>query len=336
VTPPAPDSPSAPGAVSPNPQVTVPEEILQLEKHSRSHLRLERPNLSVDVYLTADDENAVVLNAAFCGGDAGSTQYSGHYQLVSVASQAVVSRLDLDPDVNFVEKKPHDSARLYREPKTGQNLIALFQYGSCNSETVQFFSVDPSAQLYAIPFLDKDGHAGKQMVTGPDGAIPHFANGSSVFCSYSSETRYNYCGAYAFDGANFQETAKWMTKDLHAPAQGLNPTSEATRTLFDFLSELSLNNYRAAGYHFAGKAGSTAEKPVALEDYCTKQGGQCLAPVEIESQPGADAAGAMLFQVSFQTAEFKPFHIGARSTFDFHVQKIGGEFKVLDLPPRLP
>lgn len=329
-------SPSAGGAVSLRPQISTSDEVLELEKHHRSHLRVERSNLSVDVYLAAADENAVALDASFCGGQAGAVQFTGHYQLISVANHAVVSRLDLDPDVSLVEKIPHDDLRLYREPKTGQNLMALFQYGSCNTEMVQFFSVDPSAQLYAIPFLDKDGRAAKQQVIGPDGAVPHLANGASAFCSYSNDSGYNYCAAYVFDGANFQEVAKWMTRDRRQPAQGLNAVSQATATLFDFLSELSLGNYQAAAYYFAGNAGPGPDKSKALEAYCTTGGGQCLEPATIQNKMDAAAAGALRFQVSLQTFEFKPFQIRDRATFDFRVAKVAGEFKVLDLPPRLP
>ena len=336
-----PPVPPSQGTDSPKAQTAVPVEVLNLQQHNHSSLRLERPNHSVDVYLFAQDEKAIVLDAPFCGGDQGAAQFSGQYQLVSVETHAVASRLDLDPDVNFVQKKPHDGARLYHDPKSGQDLVALFQYGNCNSETAQFFSVDPSAQLFAIPFLDKDGHTGKEMLTGPDGAILHLADGSAAFCSYSNDTGYNFCQAYLFDGANFLETAKWMTHDLTAPAQGLTPASQAKRALYEFLSDLSVKNYRAAAYYFAGKVGSpealstatTGQKAEALQAYCTTEGGQCLTPVQLEIKPGADAQGTMLFQVSLQTAEFKTFKIGNQSSFEFHVAKIGDEFKVLDLPP---
>jgi hypothetical protein len=45
-------------------------------------------------------------------------------------------------------------------------------------------------------------------------------------------------------------------------------------------------------------------------------------------------SGALLFSVSFQTADFQPLRIGTRSSFDFHVTKTPDGFKVLDLPPR--
>ena len=98
--------------------------------------------------------------------------------------------------------------------------MALYQYGSCNSETVQFFSADPSGHLFSIPFLDRDGRTWKQMLTGPDGAIPHLANGALMFCSYANDIGYDFCEAYAFDGANFLEAAKWMTQEVAAPSRG--------------------------------------------------------------------------------------------------------------------
>jgi hypothetical protein len=326
-------------------QTTVPAEVASLQKQSRSHVRLERQKRPVHVYLFAADEKADVLEAPFCGGDQGAKQYSGDYQLVSVVDNAVVSRLDLDPDVSFVEKKPHDGVRLYRDPKTGQDLVVLFQYGTCNSESVQFFSADPSGRLYSIPFLDKDGRTWSHRVTGPAGAIPHLPDGSSVFSAYANNLGYDFCEAYAFDGANFQETDKWMTQGLAEPVKGLNAPGRATRALFDFLSGLSAKNYLAAAYYFAGKvetagtappAGNSAEKAKILEACCTTQGGQCLMPTGIVPKAGGDAPGKMLFQVSFETPDFKPFRIGARASFEFRVAKTPEGFKVLDLPPRLP
>ena len=326
-------------------QANPSAEVEKLQKQSRSHIRLERPTHAVDVYLLAADETAEVLDAPFCGGDEGAKQYSGHYQLVSVVDNALISRLDLDPDDNFVEKKPHDGARLYRDPQTGQDLVMLLQYGSCNNESAQFFSADPAGQLYAIPFRDKDGRTWRHALTGPDGAIPHLADSSSVFCAYANNTGYDFCEAYAFDGANFKETAKWMTRELGEPRKGLNASGQATRALFDFLSNLSSKNYPAAAYYFAGKpdsaatapaAANSAEKAKILEAYCTTQSGQCLVPEKIETKAGASAEGAMTFQVSFETPDFKPFTIGDRSSFEFRVAQTADGMKVLDLPPRLP
>jgi hypothetical protein len=340
---PASQTPAAPPSATF--QTRVPPEIADLRKQSRSHLRLERPTHAVDVYLVAADETAEVLDAPFCGGDEGAKQYSGHYQLVSVVDNALISRLDLDPDDNFVEKKPHDGARLYRDPQTGQDLVMLLQYGSCNNESGQFFSTDPAGQLYAIPFRDKDGRTWRKVLTGPDGAIPCLADGSSVFCSYANNLGYDFCAAYAFDGANFQETTKWMTQELGEPRKGLNASGQATRALFDFLSNLSSKSYSAAAYYFAGKldsaatapaAANSAEKAKILEAYCTTRGGQCLVPEKMEAKAGASAGGAMTFQVSFETPDFKPFTMGDRSSFEFRVAQTADGMKVLDLPPRLP
>ena len=347
----SPQATPAPNPAKPAPAVNsavgaqaAPSEAADFRKQNLSHLRLGRGDRTFDVYLFAPDENVDVVSASFCGGDEGAKQYSGHFQLLSVADN-VVSKVDIDPDDNFVEKKPHDGARLFREPRSGQNLVALYQYGSCNSESVQFFSADPSGHLFLIPFLDRDGRTWKQMLTGPDGAIPHLPNGVLLFCSYANDFGYDFCEAYLFDGANFEEAAKWMTQEVAAPIKGLNDAGLATRTLFDFLSVLSLKGYAAAAYYVdvnvetpgAGPvAANRGQKAAFLENYCTVMGGQCLLPVKVESKPSADAQGALLFQVSFQTSDFEPLKIGPRSSFEFRVAKTPAGFKVLDLPPRIP
>jgi len=323
----------------------APTEPADFRKQNLSHLHLQRGDRTIDVYLFAEDENVEVLSGSFCGGDQGAKQYSGHFQLLSVVDNTIVSTLDLDPDYSFVEKKPHDGARLFRDPTSGQDLVVLFQYGSCSCESVQFFSADPSGRLFLVPFLDHDGRTWKQMLTGSDAAIPHLASGSLVFCSNANAIGYMICGAYTFDGAKFLEAFKWMTRDFEAPIKGLNDAGLATRALFDFLSALSGKEYSAAAYYLdssvktadAGSVGANkGQKAAFLESYCTVMGGQCLMPEGIESKPSADAKGALLFQVSFQTSDFQSLKIGGRSSFDFRVGKTSDGFKVLDLPPRIP
>jgi hypothetical protein len=335
----------APAAKSTNGEQAAPTESPDFREQNLSHQRLERGNHTFDIYLFAPDQNVDVLSASYCGGDVGARQYSGHFQLLSVAGDTAVSTLDLDPDYNFVEKKPHDGARLFRDPKSGQDLVVLFQYESCNVESVQFFSADPSGRLFLIPFLDRDGRTWKQMLTGPDGAIPHLANGAMVFCSYANVIGYNFCDAYAFDGANFLEASEWMTQEPQAPIKGLNDTGQAARTLFEFLAVLSEKNYSAASYYVDVKVEGAGARPAGanpaqraafLESYCTVLGGQCLMPAKIEIKPPVNAQDALLFQVSFQTSDFEPLRIGSHSRFGFRVAKTSSGFKVLDLPPRIP
>jgi hypothetical protein len=323
----------------------APAESADFRTQSLSHLHLQRGDRTFDIYLFAPDQSVDVLSASYCAGDAGARQYSGHFQLISVDNKAVVSRLDLDPDFTFVEKKPHDGARLVRDPKSGQDLVAIYQYGSCTSESVQFFSADPSGDLFAIPFLDQDGRSWNQMLTGSDGAMPPRPDGALMFCSYASDPGYDFCETYAFDGANFREAAKWMTKEAAAPIKGLNDEGQAARVLFDFLSLMAEQKYpSAAHYHktIAELARQETFKPgqksAYLDKYCNVMRGQCLMPMTVErkASPGGPVGAPMLFQVSFQTSDFKPFKIGANSTFDFRVAKTAGGFKVLDLPPRVP
>ncbi|MFZ0961590.1 MAG: hypothetical protein WAO35_11855 [Terriglobia bacterium] len=336
---------SQPAAPAPSSGQPASTGAADFHTQSLSHLRVVRGDHTFDVYLFAPDMNVDVLAASFCGGDQGARQYSGHFQLLSVADDTVVSKFDLDPDDTFVEKKPHDGARLFHDPKTGQNLVAIYQYGSCKSESVQFFSLDPSGHLFSVPFLDPDGRTWKQMLIGPDGAIPNFPSGGLMFCSFGEDIGYDFCGAYTFDGANFQEAAKWMTQEVAAPAKGLNDVGVAARTLFDFLSALAVKRYSAAAYDVdvnveaPGAGPVTAgrgQKAAFLENYCTVKGGQCLLPVKMETKPNPGAPGTLLFQVSFQTFDFHPLTIDSRSSFEFRVAKKPDGFKVIDLPPRIP
>lgn len=328
------------GAPTDQPSSTTPD----FRTHYRSHFRLNRGDRAFDIYLEAPDEKAEVLKASYCGGRAGARQFSGRYQLLAVADNTIVSRFDLGPDDTFVENSPHDGARLFHDLKSGQDLIALLQYGDCNSESVQFFSADPSGHLFLITFLDRDGRAWKQMLTWPNGVIPRMPDGSPAFCAYASSVGYEFCEAYAFDGENFLETAKWMTQDWAAPIKGRNDVGVAARTLFDFLSALSATEYAAAAFYLDPSAttGDAAhsnsdrtQRQAFLRNYCTVAGGQCPTPVKLEAKPDAGAPGLLRFQVSFQNSDFQPLTVGPRTSFDFRVVKSPKGFKVLDLPPRL-
>jgi hypothetical protein len=313
--------------------------------HNRSHLQLNRGNRTFDVFLYAPDEKTEVLDVSSFFGRKGARQFSGHYQLISVAGNDVLSKLDLDPDDSFVENKPHDGLRLVLDPRSNQNLIALFQYGNSNSESVQFFSLDPSGRLFLISFLERDGRVWKQKLTGPEGAIPQTAEGDHLFCSYVNTVGYVFCDAYSFDGENFQESAKWMTQDYAAPARGMNDEGLAARTLFDFLSALSAGEYAAAAFYLEPhlnpggtqlSAHDRAHRAKFLEDYCSTLGGQCFLPNMLEAKTVADAPSAFRFQVSLLNSDFRAVKIGDRSTFEFRVAKTAGGFKVLDLPPQIP
>lgn len=345
-----PQSPSSPADPAPTRKgptggQAVPPQPQDFRTHSRSHVRLTRGDRTFDVYLYAPDEKAEVLDSASVFGSKGARQFSGRYQIISAADNGVVSRLDLDPDDSFVEKKPHDGLRLFQDQKSGQSLMGLFQYESPNNESVQFFSADPSGRLFLVNFLDPDGRTWKQMLTGPDGAIPHTADGAPIFCTYANTLGDTFCDAYSFDGENFQKMAAWMTpREVAAPAKGMNDASMAARTLFEFLAVLAERNYRAAAHYIepfaqmnGGRlsAADQGQRAAFLERYCTVTGGQCFMPARIEAKPAPSVTGTLVFQVSFQNADFQPLKIGSRSTFDFRVAKTPTGFKVLDLPPQL-
>lgn len=343
---PAPTPPSpAPAANSAAAVQAAPPEQTDFRKDNLSHLHLKRGDLYIDVYLFAPDEKVEVLKDPYCGGDEGAKECSGHFQLISVVDGVPVSTMNLDPDDWFVEGKAHDGARLFHEPKTGQDIVAVYQYGTCSSETVQFISLDAEGHLFSIPFLERDGRTWKERLTGSTGAIPHFDDGAVTFCSYANHLGYYFCDAYTFDGANFLDDTKWVTREMEAPLRGLNDAGIAARALFEFLSALSGRSYSAAAYYADVRMDATGpgqasakggQKAAFLEKYCTVMRGQCLSPMDFESKPSAGAPATLLFQVELETADFQPVRIGARSSFEFRVAKTSDGFKVLDLPPRVP
>jgi len=321
------------------------DESTGFREQSLSHLRLERSGHAIDVYLFAPDEKVEVVRDPYCGGDAGAKAHSGHFQLISVVGGIQVAALNLDPDDWFVEGKAHDGARLFHDPMTGQDLVAVYLYGNCSTETVQFFSTDIDGRLFSIPFLDRDGRIWKERMTGSTGAIPQLGSGALTFCSYTNYLFYDFCDAYTFDGANFQDSAKWMTRELDTPTKGLNDQGQAARALFEFLSALSAKSYTAAAFYVDINAEAQGPVPASnkngqkvafLEHYCTAMGGQCLNPLAMESEPSAGSGTTLLFHVELETADITALRIAGRESFDFRVAKTPGGFKVLDLPPRIP
>src|SRR5579872_3072786 len=144
-------SPPSPPAKSAHAVQAAPTEQLDFGKHSSSHLRLKRGDRYIDIYLVAADEKVEILKGSYCGGDEGTKVHSGHFQLVSVVDGVKVDTMSLDADDWFVAGKAHDGARLLHDPRTGQYLVAIYQYGSCSSETVRFVSLDATGHLFSIP-----------------------------------------------------------------------------------------------------------------------------------------------------------------------------------------
>ena len=110
----------------------------------------------VKVSLVSSDEKEEILKDSFCGGIAGSKQYSGYYKLVLDPNTAASdnpgghadmnwgsSEVDLG-ELSFVEGTPWDKNITVDalDPNGYKNFILLEQYASCNGVTLSVFGYD--------------------------------------------------------------------------------------------------------------------------------------------------------------------------------------------------
>jgi hypothetical protein len=316
------------------------ERVERLRGASRSRAHLQRGDRQLEVLLFAHSENVETVGDPYCGGAKGAREYSGHYQLASVHDNRVLSQVSLRGLRRFTEGQRHDGLRLLRVPETREPLLGLYQYRSCDYHRAEFFRVDDDGRLHPVPFVNRDGSEAPDISIGGDVR----RRGSRLgFCHYDGGLAHYLCDAYTYDGRRFLQAASWMSRASSArtpPPEAGSPLAEARRALFEYLSALHQAKYGQAAHYFAGSyevlrrynAAPGAEDRVRLlETYCAPT---CWKPERIAEQRGQGAE--MRFAVSFLTGEGQTAVLDGRSAFEFRVRRVGGEFKVLDLPPHPP
>lgn len=327
------------GAQSP---VSHPVDLETIQAGSQSHVTLQTVSGPVDVYLYAPDQQVSALQAPYCGGNEGDKEFQGHFRLISARGGKIVSQRPLHADEFFVAGHPHDGLRLFTLPGAGGSLVKIYQYGSCNIESAEFYRLSPEGSLEQVSFLDRDGRRFHSQLTGPGGGIHSSGRGESVFCSYNNFIARTLCDAYHYDGKNFMQKASWMGADPPVVWKHPTPSAQAQRALYEFLSALNSKKYQIAAYYYAGplpmaaKSGSAAtSKSDWLKAYCRAAATGCPNPQNISKSLSSGHGGEMDFTVSFVAPDFNSFQASGKSDFRFRVKKIAGGFKVLDLPPRL-
>ena len=130
-----------------------------------------------EVDLTASSELSHIIPAeqSSCAAESGDIEYGNpfanttDYQLVVRKAGKVTSTIGLEsvfgdtvPGISFIkllagnEQRPHTGIRLIDDATAGQ-LLAIYQYGSCNSEIVAFFKVDASGTIRNVPVVSGSG-----------------------------------------------------------------------------------------------------------------------------------------------------------------------------------
>ena len=125
-----------------NKQGKVSNEIEKLRNLRRSQINVSKNNfeITIKIFLFAEDEKVEILKGTYCGGEEGDKQYTGNYHLISVKNNKIASKIDLGKDYEFIENTLHSGLHLFVMPQTYEQLIMIYQYGSCNIERVEFLS----------------------------------------------------------------------------------------------------------------------------------------------------------------------------------------------------
>lgn len=320
-------------ALTANKQGKVSKEIEKLRNLRRSQINISKNNFSVriKVFLFAENEKVEILEGSYCGGEEGAKQYTGNYQLISVKDNKIESKIDLGKDYEFIEDTLHSGLQIFVMPQTYEQLIMIYQYRSCNAESVEFYRVDIDGRMYKVNFFDKDGTVRTIQSTIPARDIPQ-SDGSVIFCSYNNAVGYTFCDSYNYNAKDFIQTAISMTQEKTVDG-------EPRRILFEYISALSQEDYKRAVYYYGGSYDlliklnpdiSPDDKPKLFERYCIKNGGKCL----ISEYPDfIDIKSSMQLKSGELEVSFKPEN---KPDFEFRVRRIGSEFKVIDLPPDTP
>ena len=196
-----------------NKQGKVSKEIEKLRNLRRSQINVPKNNfeITIKIFLFAEDEKVEILKGTYCGGEEGDKQYTGNYHLISVKDNKIISKIDLGKDYEFIENALHSGLHRFVMPQTYEQLLMIYQYGSCNIERVEFYRVDVEGHLYKVSFIDKDGVVATGQTTGPDGGISG-TEADLTFCSYNNGVGYFFCDSYTYNGNNFIQTASWMSQ----------------------------------------------------------------------------------------------------------------------------
>ncbi len=313
-------------------------DVEELRKRSRSRMELPAHGGPVEILLFAEDERTEVVEQDSCGRKKGDSVYTGNYHLLSLRGDSVISTLDLGRGYRFTEgRPPHDGLRGFAVPGTEGELAAIYQYLGCRTLALELFRVDGDGRIHRVRFLNRDGSEETRALTGPEGKV-YLSDREAAFCSYSSAIGHTFCYAYTYNGRDFVQSGGWMAR---GEAMERTPEAEARLVLFNYLTALERGDYGRAVYYYGGSYGlleglnpdvDPDERARLFERYCKVNGGRCLIPDLVADVDVTDPS-RMEFAVGFVSRGYEPLVVEGRRRFAFKVGRIGGEFKVLDLPP---
>ncbi|HJQ82775.1 MAG TPA: hypothetical protein VKA21_01770 [Candidatus Binatia bacterium] len=303
---------------------SVPVETLVAKSRSNIEIGAFR------VFLFAADETSGAVRGTYCGGDDGAAEHEGSYRLIVARGSEIVGSFDLGRK-RFVEGRQHDGIRAVTLPGSGDRLLAIYQYGSCNTEDLELFRVTAGGKVARALFEDRQGSVRPAIGTS-NADIPFDRDGRAVFCDHQPSylPEYLFCDAWRWTGDRLVHADEWMPANLPASEEGPvvpTPRARATTALYRFLR--NLDEPVGAGM-YAGPGGSAA-----VVAHCARGGCPGLFDMRDGDSP---TPGTWLFEAMFATGdvgfgEWDIVEVDGRKWWPFRVVQRGGGFAILDLPP---
>lgn len=182
-------------------------EAEQIKARARFIVSLEQDNKMFDVALFADDEKVSEIPNSYCRAEAGTKNYSGSYQLVSLLNDRVVAKTPLDrSNLPVSLERSFEFAENIEDPSPekmdtisitnlDQTLVVISQYGSCNGNFIYFYRMDNDGKFYKISIIGND-RSRVDTVFGSPASEGNFV----VVTGYDNYMRGNFSDFYYFDG----------------------------------------------------------------------------------------------------------------------------------------
>ncbi len=176
--------------------------------------------------LYAPDQVATSVVNEYCGAvAAGAAMYDGTYKIIAAKGTTTVSTVALG-QMEFVAGMPHDGLHVVTYTPTGDQLVEINEYGSCNGDFSSFYTINSNGQVVSIPFV-ANGTSTQFIYSG---WIDPNAPVDGTFCGYNNVVGLTLCDAYQYKNYSFIRTDAWVEEGGSGKPTDIG---RAMRYLFD-------------------------------------------------------------------------------------------------------
>lgn len=160
-----------------------------------------------EVALVADNLVTERTTDSFCGHDKGVLRITGTFHLVSSKDGMQIDSMPIEHVRSFAEGRLHDGIRLIEEQGSGNRMLGIYQYESCNTESLALYYLTEKGDLISVPFVqDETGDVVYTVGTSRTG-IESIAEGFRT-CTHNNTSFQTTCSLYSFTGSTMQLIAR--------------------------------------------------------------------------------------------------------------------------------